>query len=1653
MHSFKGMTQDLSISKANSDYYFDAFNIRITARENNTLMSVTNEKGNVPMKDSGGNDITFEGAYIGHAVINKYLVLFTTNNGVDRIYRFLYDGSVMTTTKLFEGNLGFDIEHPIETLTDYENEDVQKVYWTDGKNQPRVINIVGEITDSNAQFDFSPTLELKEEISITKNIGEGLYTAGTVQYLFTYLNQFGIETKPFYVSPLYYITHSDRGAIADTSVSNNFTITMNNLDLQAKYVNIYSIHRSSEGTTPEAKLVARIAPQGTPRNEYVWNIGNLYEVKVKVYDNNGFVREDTLDTTLGHSYQYPISSSDAFTYIILTIGQTSYRINIPEGKSIVIQTCMPEDGMLRCFIPHSSSDINPSDSFSVYNGTLTYIDKGDTGESVNPTDLYYLGAENIVVQTMTDKDQTLFLGNIELKNLKPSDALKTACRELTVEWENKEGIDLADVTNTYYKYNLQLHKSSQDVKTFKYGETYRLGLQFQDSNGVWSEPLWVCDTVNNVHIKYNTDYTKFELVGAAASLTNTLVNAAISLGYKKARPVVAEAGILDRTCLCQGILCPTVFNVEDRLENAPFVQSSWYARPDITIKLGCRYYVFKRIDSDASHYFDADIIGNTFSVTLRTGGPTYTFKVDYIIQEGNDNNNITAHLVGINPDPSGHSPETLNTEDVSDIFSEGIVLLPFYISFGDMQVLYRFDSMHWSNSNPFRIPYLAGKGNYNEFRHNIELPNGGALNSEIQNSFLDELGYSKHVYLDYTKGNENINKSLATEWENKNSHNFFVDSNIVTLHSPDLEMSESLFSIDTTPYKLRIVGLIELSGFISDTDIQVESGPNNFYKLTDIGSNNTASNIWSEIFPGIVNIYDSGNVTFEATDERASGLYNASIGTYNIDNLYGGNARISTPCWIDSPMQEYTDMENKTQYTPTPFKASYIVYPWHRSGALNNSGVEAPESTSILKSKQLSNLRFAAYTKYIDYTHIDDVDLDISGISLFNNVDSNIIKIPAPENSELPDLVYNGEFDKIITSGDTYPIYFSGIANSDSWDHNIITSQRFSDYKKVFYGKTESSGGGGSYICNITPNEGSEGVRIAYKSTPHYVMSLNYLSKNVPKILPTLGKSKGTSFEAFNPITVPNPDPEYTNEGYYPFWKNPLIPSDESAYSISQDVLDPAIFGYNRDLVTNPISYLFIGEVYNDNVQNRFGGTSDIAIQNNKWIPAGEPVDLVANTEVKWTEGDTYFQRYDCLKTYPYSLEYTNSMTEIVSFMCETRVNIDGRTDRNRGQTNNLNMTPENFNLINEGYTQSNQFFNYKQLDDRFKLNKFPSQITWTTSKTAGALVDNWTRVTLANTLDLEGSLGEITALEKLGDNIISFQTDGISHIIYNPNVQINTTNGLPIEIANSGKVQGKRYLQRNVGCQNKWSIVTSDKEIYFIDNNKKSIYALSTDGSLISLTSKLGMSKWISDNNSNKVWNPRDAENFRTYYDRGHDDVYFVNKDTCLCFSAPISQFTSFMSYNNVPAMFNIDDELFSIYGNNIWNHFKGEYNSFYGETEGYYITIIDNDNEPYTKTYNTIEYRGDVYKNGELQNFNTFDTVRVSNEYQDTQEVSIARTFNRPSSLSKKFRIWRISIPRDASNYRDRIVNPWVKITLGKYHPENENIELHDLAVEYFL
>ena len=401
--------------------------------------------------------------------------------------------------------------------------------------------------------------------------------------------------------------------------------------------------------------------------------------------------------------------------------------------------------------------------------------------------------------------------------------------------------------------------------------------------------------------------------------------------------------------------------------------------------------------------------------------------------------------------------------------------------------------------------------------------------------------------------------------------------------------------------------------------------------------------------------------------------------------------------------------------------------------------------------------------------------------------------------------------------------------------------------------------------------------------------------------------------------------------------------------------------------------------------------------------------------------------------------------------MCETRVNIDGRYDRNRGQISNLNMTPNNFNLINPIYSQKDNFFNYRVLDkDYYKLNKFNNTITWTKEKQLGSDIDIWTNITMASTLDLDGDKGEITSLNTYNNEIYCFQKNGFSNILFNSRVQIPTSDGVPIEITNGLKVQGKRYINNYTGCSNKWSIAETPSGIYFIDNSTDSINLY--NGQITSLSDNLGFSKWMKDNSNQSVWNLSDFNNFITYYDKANSDIYFVGKDQCLCYSETIGQFTSFMNYENVYPMFNIANNFYSFKNNKLWEHFSGDYNMFYGEFKPYYITFVANSNSNYDKILNTLEFRADSWDNDIIVNDNTFNQLDVWNEY---QRGSCSLNFSKayPSSLKKKFRIWRANIPRDNSNNRDRIRNTWAYIKLGMNIPNTWKTIFHDASVYYFM
>jgi hypothetical protein len=1441
-HFFKGMQRDLSVSKFNPEYAFDAQNIRITARDNNTLLTVTNERGNkdIPMLSPSGATVVVDGTLIGHNVLNHYVTLFTKGTN-DNIYRLENKGTYFETILLFSGNLNFSTDYPIENIGVYENDNIQKVYWIDGLNQSRVINIVA--TDSvrakwdNDSFNFVQDLSLKETVTVTRNdLASGSFSSGVIQYAFTYYNKYGQESNIFYTSPLEYISFASRGASPEEKVSNSFTLTIENADTRFDYVRVYSIHRASIDATP--------------------NVLNV--------------------------------------------------VDIP---------------------------INPSTGSTT---TLTYVDNGTTGTSVDPTELLYVGGEDVVFGTMAQKDNTLFLGNANIQRKLVGTDIINKIKGGYVNFGPKY-VGNYTQTSGFYPYKNSLYLGSK-IKSFKYLEWYRFGVQFQHKSGKWSEPVWINDSYNSQY-KPSLTSGSLSLIQAQYSLPADVIQLAINQGFTRVRGVVVYPTLTDREVIAQGILCPTVYNVGDRFSNSPFAQASWFSRPNLAFDI-------EHNQSNWTGFGDWSDYANSKAAVIR-----------------NSNVNLT-----VNPG----TPQ------------EKTILID-----------------------------IVNKGAWAEFRHNKPIPNNWERGSEIQ--CLANVPASPYV----SQSGSDLNS-----WSANHAEYFFIDQSILTLHSPDIEFDDGVQNLDSSGLKMRIVGVVPMTGNASDIDIQTSTPANDTDKM---------------------------------------GFYKEFVGVEN-NSYHGLKNLVSGAYWFD----KMTDMESVDD--DHGYTEAFMVYAWHRNGSLNNQGpVTEGTRTAMLDKKKISNMKFSSFSYFLSspwlaYVENDNNHTGITGVGIFNSNEQSLVRIPSPANSGLGDLNYYGNIDKVLAATrvddeytvtmnfqdgqrtetlnrkDGYPIVVTGVNTAATYAHQLFVGGSF----PIQFVKRSD----GKQLTKV-PN-GTDAVRIKYKSTPHAVFALNWTKDGKQVVLPTNSETNYTDSWSVNPV-VQNPDNTHF------FWNPTAKRITDTTSTIKDNTYQDVISGYTSNFYDNNYSYLFLAELYNDNVQNRFGGQTEEAFENNHWLPAGEPFSLldadgnpVPYLYVYYTEGDTFFQRYDCMKVYPSTLEDQNSVNEIVSFMCETRVNIEGRYDRNRGQISNLTMTPTNFNMMNPVYNQANNFFNYRAINhDKFNLNYFPNTITWTKEKQLGSIIDTWTNITMASTLDLDGDKGEVVSLNTFKNEIFAFQRMGLSNILFNSRVQIPTSDGMPIEITNGLKVSGKRYISNTIGCANKWSIAESPSGLYFIDNETNSLYLF--NGEITSLSDKLGFRQWINTHNVHVNWEPVGYNNYRSFYDKNNNDVYFTYKDHCLCYSELINQFTSFMSYEGVPAMFNISSDFYAFKNGKMWEQFAGDYNMFFGEYKPFSITFVANAEEPNDKIFNTVEFRADSWDGDNLISNKTFDTLDVWNEYQHGT-TALTNMLGHPSPLKKKFRIWRANIPRAIANNRDRIRNTWAYIKLGMNTPNTYRTEFHDAIIHYF-
>lgn len=1442
----RGMNQDISVSKASNEFAFRNHNIRITAVNDNTLLSVTNEKGPKELKvNITQNGIQRNGISIQKDSVDSFtlkaekqvdsIVTVEITTAYESASGDSYEGYHTITASIPKGKtvsnetfINSDVTI-IDAKVKIPVSDSKYLYYVDGYETPKSYpsftysKILGNYV-GHAILDDYLILFTHSEVDSTDYIYRLEYKDDTITGIVRYYGNLelpeSIETLAYYesedIQKVYWVDgiHNPRFINIIGSTINGKDASYFDFSPKISSYPLVSITKEYDGNG--------IFPSGVIQyfisyyNKYGTETGVVWASDLNYISS--YNRGDSPENNVNCSFVLNIDNIDtSYEYMrVYSMVRTSYN-STPVVKIV--------------------KDV------AIIDSSFIVKDFNTVGEALDPTALLFLGGSKFIASTLSQKDDTIFFGDITINNVGlPSSITEYITEKINNYKSNSPFIEFGYKSITHDNNDFQLNKSSRVIKSFKGGDIYRFAIQFQDFTGTWTSPIWIGDKECRIYPNKSND--TLNLPTAKFIMDDSLYELAKTY-YSNYRVLMVESDFSNRKVLAQGIVTPTVFNYDERVEGTgPYSIASWLVRP---------------INGTAQY----------------------------------------RHLGGLG------NLVKYSEEEQKDIYY----------------------------SSP---------------------------TAEIQNS------------IEYPP----ITKNL--------SNNFYVDSSIVSLYSPDIEDNQSLFN--NADLKFRIIGVVPINS--SDSDTIITTNTPGIKKDAGFTKN-------------FLKYYDPRSPEDTSNDVFIKGSIYKDFGWHTDGELKGKLNK------------------NKT--------VRYIIYMWSKKGSLIGQTAEFtdaegnPFTTTYadLKHKIIANKRISDSNKYFntpDSYNIKPIVFDST------NIESKLLKLHNGNS-----VVYQGNYENLLSNRIN--------SNGEEYSYRVFWTGATS----TTTGNRPSSMGGSSSqpsdrdrdALNYVDFAQSDPVHIKYNTTPHITFELNkgVVNKSILPYMTANGESAWSLKNTYEDFEIP--------DNYKLAWL-----SDNESY------IQESITGLN----VGKLPYLFLGEVYRDiNNEDVFGGYDANNIEGLSWIPISESTPIKDNIDV--TEGDTYYQRWDCLSTYPTTNEDMNSVVDITSFMVETHVNIDGRYDKSKEFSNILNARRDNFNKINNVYSQSNNLFSYSVLDEKFTNSDNKTQVLFSLTKTPLSDIDSWTSIPATSAFNLNGLYGKLNKITSFNNTLVAFQDKAISSINFNNRTAISTESGIPIEIANSGKVNGFSIISSNIGCKNKHSICQTNSGIYFIDDLNKSLFRFNRDG--VSNVSSTGMSMWFKENLTGNEY---------LFYDCITHDVYIVNKDNCLLYNEDLQSFTSFMDYQGMSLLFNLKGNSLALNAENTiipYKMFGGKYNSTFNSNtyNGYSVEYKINPEPLIDKTFGNVEYLADCFDDSKvdttfLNNNDSikypFDTLDVWNEYQ-RGTTNISSRFKYPN-FERKFRVWRVDIPRDSSNNRDRIRNPWIYLKLHKNATNNCKTVFHNLIVKYY-
>lgn len=411
-----GINKDFGNSVFPEDKLFDAFNVNFVAQSDNNTYVITNEQGNYKVNLSS----PILGNICGSVSGENAIIIFTTLNSIDRIYKLTKGENIFNfeVFLLFEGNLSFDTNYPIKAIFNYENNNIQKVYFTDGINSPKYINISNGVTITDpTKLDFVPEFNIDANINIVKNFSGGQFTAGTIQYAISYFYKYGAETNIFSISPIAYVSNIDKAGNPGETINCSFSLTIDNIDTRFDYIRIYTIERSSIDVEPICRKIdiklsdSIIVESGINKIKFVDNgrIGTTFSAGELLYVGGESLLLGTIEARENVLFGGNITINRPSLKDVKTILGTNYiNVNWKLGSSLILENAN-RDETIYGYKPVSLNEIQTSRRY-FKNGEIYRIGFQAQYSTGRWSEVLYLGKDaicNLPIEMSSDSLQPL----------------------------------------------------------------------------------------------------------------------------------------------------------------------------------------------------------------------------------------------------------------------------------------------------------------------------------------------------------------------------------------------------------------------------------------------------------------------------------------------------------------------------------------------------------------------------------------------------------------------------------------------------------------------------------------------------------------------------------------------------------------------------------------------------------------------------------------------------------------------------------------------------------------------------------------------------------------------------------------------------------------------------------------------------------------------------------------------------------------------------------------------------------------------------------------------------------------------------------------------------------------------------------------------